>query len=451
MEAIKKIVEQEVGPGKMLQSFGHVYGVNRTSRVKRWFWTLMAVIGVFLFLPWTQNIRSRGTVTTLRQEQRPQEIQSIIPGRIVKWYVKEGDYVKAGDTLVQLADVKDDFLDPQLLQRTTDQINAKRSSVESYKSKADFTARQLEALQQSRDLKLQDYQNKMAQQRMKIKSDSLEVMAAQNDFTIKTEQYRRQKELFDSGLVSLLQLEQRNQAFQESQAKRVAAEMKFNNARQELIRLQIEWNTVGQDYLEKIAKAEADRYQVLSQIATVDGEISKMLNQYENYLIRSGQYYIKAPQDGQVINARKQGLNEMVKEGDQLAVIVPREVQLAVEIFIRPVDLPLIDTGQSVRFIFDGFPAIVFSGWPQASYGIFSGKVTAVETAVSDNGLFRVLAVEDRNAKPWPKELRNGTGAYSISLLKDVPIWYELWRNINGFPPEYYKDTGTTPGKEGGK
>jgi RsmE family RNA methyltransferase len=26
-----------------------------------------------------------------------------------------------------------------------------------------------------------------------------------------------------------------------------------------------------------------------------------------------------------------------------------------------------------------------------------------------------------------------------ISLLKNVPIWYELWRNINGFPPDYYQ------------
>ena len=32
-----------------------------------------------------------------------------------------------------------------------------------------------------------------------------------------------------------------------------------------------------------------------------------------------------------------------------------------------------------------------------------------------------------------------GAGASGIALLKDVRIYYELWRNINGFPPEYYK------------
>ena len=35
-------------------------------------------------------------------------------------------------------------------------------------------------------------------------------------------------------------------------------------------------------------------------------------------------------------------------------------------------------------------------------------------------------------------------------MLKDVSIWYELWRNINGFPPEYYqaKDTGASKAKK---
>jgi len=29
--------------------------------------------------------------------------------------------------------------------------------------------------------------------------------------------------------------------------------------------------------------------------------------------------------------------------------------------------------------------------------------------------------------------------------LNDVPVWYEIWRQINGFPPEYY--TGANLGK----
>ena len=98
-----------------------------------------------------------------------------------------------------------------------------------------------------------------------------------------------------------------------------------------------------------------------------------------------------------------------------------------------------MNIGQKIRFVFDGFPAIVFSGWPSASYGTFGGIVTAIENNVSGTGTYRVLVKQDQDEKPWPPAIRLGTGAQAIALLKDVPIWYEVWRNINGFPPDFYK------------
>ncbi|HCT24467.1 MAG TPA: biotin attachment protein, partial [Chitinophagaceae bacterium] len=116
-----------------------------------------------------------------------------------------------------------------------------------------------------------------------------------------------------------------------------------------------------------------------------------MENLYANYDYRNQLYYVTAPQDGQIAKARKAGIGEMVKEGDMLVEIIPDKIKYAVEMFVSPMDLPLISKGQKVRFIFDGFPVIVFSGWPQASYGTFGGVVYAVEKSVSSNGKFRVL------------------------------------------------------------
>jgi multidrug resistance efflux pump len=239
--------------------------------------------------------------------------------------------------------------------------------------------------------------------------------------------------------VSLTQFEQRNQTYQNALAKRISAENKYINSKQELGIIRLELNGTRQEYAEKISKAQGDRFQALSQIATGQGEIAKLQNQYTSYSIRNDMYYILAPQNGQIIKARKSGIGEIVKEGEMLVHIVPVDIQYAVEMYVRPVDLPLINPGQSVRFMFDGFPAIVFSGWPQASFGLFSGRVVAVESDVSENGKFKVLVGEDPKAEPWPVELKMGTGANSIALLKEVPIWYELWRNINSFPPDYYK------------
>lgn len=80
----------------------------------------------YTFSPWTQNIKVKGTVTTLYQDQRPQQLHSPIPGKIIKWYVKNGDFVQKGDTILQLAEVKEDYMDTLLVQRTEQQVNAKK-------------------------------------------------------------------------------------------------------------------------------------------------------------------------------------------------------------------------------------------------------------------------------------------------------------------------------------
>lgn len=441
-----KIDEQNTGNG--YRAFENIYRVKQKNKIRKWFWGTIISLIIILFLPWTQNIRATGNVTTLRQEQRPQQLNTVIPGKVVKWYVKEGDYVKQGDTIITLSEVKDDYFNPELLERTKEQIDAKQASVESYENKAGTAAIQVDALQKAMDLKNSQYDNKIKQQRLKVVADSMDMLAAQNDFKIATLQYNRQKVMYDSGLVSLTQLEQRNQTYQNAIAKKQSAEIKFTNSKQELVIIQLEQSAAIQDYTDKISKAQGDRFASLSEAATGKGDIAKMENQYSNYNIRTQQRVITAPQSGQVVQAKKAGIGEVVKDGEMIVEIVPDNFQYAVEMYVKPVDLPLISMGQKVRLVFDGFPAIVFSGWPAASYGTFGGKVVAVESSVSDNKMFRVLIAEDPDEKPWPKMLRMGGGTKGIALLKDVKIWYELWRQINGFPPDFYQPKTETSTKE---
>jgi multidrug resistance efflux pump len=403
----------------------------------------MAFAAIIMFLPWTQNIRAKGKVTTLRQEQRPQQVNTIIGGSVEKWYVKEGDFVSKGDTIVQLSEIKADYLDPALVERTGEQITAKQYSMQYYQSKITATENQIGALQATLKVKLSQLQGKLLQAEVKIKSDSADMVAAENDWKIATFQFNRQKAMHDSGLVSLTQLENRNQAYQSSLARKISAENKYFASKQERSILHLEISAVQQEYAEKVSKAEGDKFGSLSMVATSQGDIAKLQNQYASYAIRNGMYYVIAPQSGQIIRARASGIGEVVKEGEMLVHIVPDQIEYAVELYVRPVDLPLVSPGQEVRFLFDGFPAIVFSGWPEASYGTYAGIVSAVESDVSENGKFKVLIKENASYRKWPKELKIGTGANGIALLKNVPIWYELWRNINSFPADYYKPTNT--------
>ena len=430
------------------KSHEYVYRYDRKSRVRNWFFGILIGMAIVLFLPWTQNFRSKGLVTTLYQDQRPQQVNTVIGGQLIKWYVKEGDFVQAGDTLVQLAEVKPDYLDPALLERTAEQLEGKSQSVEFYKQKASTAALQVEALDKGIALKLEQLKNKLIQLELKVQADSAETVAAYNDLNIARVQYERLRVMFDSGLVSLTQVEQRNQLFQTALAKKISAENRLANTKQELVITKLEINAQVQENREKKAKADGDRLQSLTAIANGQAEVAKLKNLYASYSIRNGMYFILAPQNGQVIKAKKAGLGEYVKEGEMIVEIVPEKIAYAVEMFVRPLDAPLINPGQKVRLLFDGFPAIVFSGWPNASYGTFGGIVTAVERNTNEEGKFRVLVKEDPNDKPWPSQLQIGAGGQGIALLKDVPVWYELWRNINGFPADYYKPSLTTVSKK---
>ena len=436
-----KYLNQELEniPSSNINSFSKIYRIGRSRNVKVWTVSIFILLIVLLFLPWTQNIRAKGNITAIEQSQRPQEINSVIPGKIVKWYVKEGDIVNAGDTILQLGEVKVEYFDPRLLERTKQQINAKQNSASGYQNKAATAEMQTSVLTEGRGLKQSSIENKIAQQALKVNSDEIDLTAVNNELSVLKRQIDAGRVMLDSGAISLVEFERRKVSFQNAVAKKTSAENKLAQSRQELINLRIEQNISLMDYNDKISKAEGDKFSSLSNVASTEADISKLENTYSSYDARNKLYYVIAPQAGQITKARKTGIGEILKEGEMIAEIVPNKIDYAVEMYVEPMDLPLLSRGQKVRFIFDGIPAIVFSGWPNTSYGTFGGKVSAVETNVSANGKFRVLVIEDSSQKAWPKALRMGNGAQGIALLKDVPIYYELWRHINGFPPEYYQ------------
>jgi len=340
---------------------------------------------------------------------------------------------------LELADVKDEYLDTNLVQRTEAQLEAKEQKIIFYNEKINAIVNQIQAVENGRDLKLKSLENKLEQFKRKLISDSAEVVAAEMENNIANQQLIRGKQMFSQGVIPLTELEKRTAQHNKTMAVLTEKQQKFLNTKQDLIITKLEMNEVQQEAADKIFKSKSEIAISKSEIATTGGDVAKNQNQLSNYITRGKQRWLIAPQSGQIINAKKSGINEIVKEGEMIVEVVPTKINHAVELFIEPMDLILINIGQPVRIIFDGFPAIVFSGWPTSSYGTFVGRVVAIETNRNQNGKFRILAVPDLNEKPWPKELKMGAGAKGFALLKNVQIWYELWRQINGFPPDYYK------------
>jgi multidrug resistance efflux pump len=325
--------------------------------------------------------------------------------------VREGELVKAGDTIVTIREVKEKYFDPQLLPRLQEQLTAKKSSLASKSEKAEALQRQITALQTG-------MQRKIEQATAKLEAERVKLQNAEN-------QYQRNKKLYEAGNIPLTK-------FQEIEYKYQGSEADYRNATLEIARLRAE-------YQEKISKSESDLSATQGEIFETQGEISKLTNEYTNTQIRSSQYQITAPQSGYVVRAMKAGIGETIKEGDAVCTVMPEVTDLAVEMYVKAMDMPLISKGRKVRVEFDGWPALQFSGWPSVSVGSFGGTVEVIDYVSSQPGEFRMLVIPDKAEEAWPQQLRVGSGTRGWVMLENVPVWYEIWRQLNGFPPSLYK------------
>jgi len=416
-------------------------GVARANILfARWVLAISAFLLLGLFLPWTQNIRARGALTSLSPDQRPQTIHAIIPGRVEQWYVQEGQLVEKGDTILRLSEVKPEFFDPKLLDRTQDQIHAKELTARSYSEKMHALDAQIDALAQSLIIKLEQARNKIKQAQLHLQSDSIRVIAATTEINVADDQFARGEQQFKEGLISKVDLERRTVTQQRANATLIDAQNKLLGSRNELLNAQLDLGGIQNDYRDKLSKAESEKFSSMSQMYSTEAEVSKMQVDLANYTVRAGNYYVTVPQQGYITKAVVTGLGETVKEGDELVTVMPARFDLAVELYVRPMDMPLINKGQKVRFVFDGWPSIVFSGWPNTSYGTFGGRVVAIDNMIGTTGKYRLLVAPDPDDDAWPTALRVGSGALGFALMNDVQIWYELWRQMNGFPPDLYMD-----------
>jgi multidrug resistance efflux pump len=410
---------------------------KKFKTIRNWLIGIFSLVFLSLFLPWQQNINGKGKVTPFAPEDRPQNVPSIIGGRIEKWKVVEGQFVKKGDTLVIISEVKEKFFDPELLARTQKQIANKEDGLDAKNRKIIALEKQIDALKSSVAIKLKMAKNKILQAQFTVKGEKGNFDAAKTNEELSRNQFERLNELYKKGLASLTEIQNRTNKMQEAKSKAIESENKYDKAENELINARIDLNFIEAEYLDKISKAESILEETAGELFESQAELIKLRIEYSNLLLRSGFYAIKAPQDGYLVQVLKAGIGETIKENENLATIVPANTKTAVEMTVRALDMPLLFKGCKVRVQFDGWPALVFSGWPSGSVGTFGGLVQAIDRNADEKGNFRILVVQDPNDVPWPELIRAGGGVYGWAMLNRVPVWYELWRQFNAFPPDF--------------
>ncbi|MFK8161238.1 MAG: HlyD family secretion protein [Lewinella sp.] len=437
--------------GMGLSALDSVELPNGQRMFRRWMLVFIVLSIIVIFMPWRQNFRAKGTVTALDAADRPQSIHATLPGRIEAWYVFEGDTVRSGDTIARVSEIKSDYFDPELVERTGAIRDAKTSSAEGYLAKAAALSQQIVSFEQERELKLKQNQNKYEQSLLYVTTLEADLVQQTVQVDIAEYQERRTDTLNARGLKSLSDLEAKRLKTQEAVAKKIAIENKLDQAKTEVQQTRIALESVGPTYRGKIAKAESDRQSALTAYYGSVGDATKLSSEETNYRMRRDFGYIIVPQDGVIGKILTPGIGETVKEGEAIVTILPKGFRAAVELFVDPFNLPLVQQGQEVRFLFDGWPAVFFSGWPGLSYGTFSGEVVAIDNIIDTKGRYRVLIRPKEDGRPWPLALRPGSGAEGVALLGEVAVWYEIWRQLNAFPPDYYQNDRFVKESEGVK
>ncbi|MDP4681148.1 MAG: HlyD family secretion protein, partial [Cyclobacteriaceae bacterium] len=324
-----------------------------------------------LFMPWQQNIRGGGKVTALNPANRPQTVQSIIPGRILNWHVQEGQFVTAGDTILELAETKDKYFDPEILLRMSEQIEAKKSGLLAKNLKKGAYQNQIIALKESLQAKLKQAENKIDQTEFKVNTDSAGVEAERINYMNYKNIFERNKMRYESGNIALTKFQEMESKFNAAKAKLVEKENKYLQTISELIMARTNLSVIQAEFAEKISKATSELQSTLSDINDSQGELAKYQNEYKNVEVRRDNYIVIARLSGYVVKVLMAGIGENIKEGEAIATIQPENPDLAVEMFVRAMDIPLISKDRKVRVQFDGWPALQFSGWPSVSVGTF--------------------------------------------------------------------------------
>jgi adhesin transport system membrane fusion protein len=394
------------------------------------------------FVPWQQTSEGTGRVIAYSPVEREQTIKAPMSGLIANWYVQEGTRVSAGDLIVELADN-----DPNILQRlkqerdaTTGSLKAARVSVEAHQA-------QLEALREARGLTIAAADARVRQAANKIQAARQKLAAARAALKAAELNAARKRELSAKGLASDRERELAEMSRAKSQAAVFSAQADLAAAQGELLAKKADRLKKAAEADAKLAKERAALEKSRGELAKATGELAKA----EVKLSRQSRMKVTAPRAGTIARVLVKQGSEFVKAADPLALLVPDTARRAVTVWVDGNDVPLIHPGRQVRLQFEGWPAVQFSGWPSVAVGTFGGEVGFVDATADADGRFRVVVVSGEHEWPEARYLRQGARANAWILLNQVSLGYEVWRQLNGFPPSQTRPPDATdpPNGEG--
>ena len=437
---LNEIAIDDLATSTKLQSWEAVQIPERLRFSSRLALTLVLLfLLIIAFVPWTQTITVSGQLSAYTPSERPQDIEAQITGRIKKWHVFEGVRVTQGDLILELDDYDPNFMSPDLLSFLDQRRKALDQSRQAAFARTEQLDKRIKEMQNlvksavpSAQARVIESENKVREAYQKVEAAKIAVETAELNMD-------RHKQLAEQGLVSQRELELTIQSALATKADLTGAQASLKGAEQAMKALSFGRDQISAEVLQRLLDAEAARDAAVGEVAKAADQLADVSLRISNAEQRRLAGRILAPIDGTVVKMAQAGAGETVRPGDKLVKISPASVDKAIEMVADGIDAPLLNVGRKVRVLFYGIPAIPLPAWPEFMAGTYGGVIKVIDQVDDGKGNFRFWVVPDPEDRTWPPQehVRQGTKAMGWVILNRVPLWYELWRRFNLFPPDY--------------
>jgi len=427
-----------------LQTASQLIQSTRFARKLAFWVSIGLVFSVFglLWLPWQQSAQGAGRVIAFSPMERPQEILAPSKGIIVDVPIGlvEGSKVKKGDALLTIQPTAENM--EEQLARSGEDLDEKLAATIQI---AEVYNLNIEQYETARDLGVLAADEAVLAAEAKLRGKKEEVVGYEAKLLQSQRAYDRQLDLYKQGIKPLKEIEKLEQELETAKADLKAVKEAVKSTNSELENKKAERVQKRSEAQTKVESAKGIYQKAMGDAASIRKE-KREIEIKQGTLSRM---YVTAPRDGVIHRLPLVEGGQTVKEGDYLLTIVPDTKDLAVEMTVVGNDLPLVRIGNHARMQFEGWPSLQFSGWPAIAVGTFGGQVAVLDPTDDGSGMFRVLIRPEPDDRPWPDEqyLRQGLRANGWIMLGTVPLGYEIWRRINGFPPSVDSATGEKDGK----
>jgi len=417
--------------------FKALESVETSPLIRRiWLFTTIVVVILisFLFLPWQQTVKGEGTLMAYDPSERVQAVSATIDGVIETFHVRENEEVKAGDRLFTMVDLDRDYAGrvQEMERQLREQLENTRREIETIGANRDNAKEQ-------RQIGIALYRQRRTQAEELLQSLKLRQTALRKQFETEQAHYERVQRLYEESIESRRSLERADAAYIQAKTALEKVEIDLSVQQRNLEILDREQTQFVNRADNRIRSFEND---ILSA-RTRSSALERDLQRQQTDIARYASSVVRARKDGEVIKIITNDKNRLIRQGEPVLQFIPLAGERAVRLRISDFNMPLVREGLKVRMMFYGWPALQVSGWPVIRFGTFGGIIKQVDPVSYEKGFYYAYIVEDP-AEPWPSEdvLRRGTQATVWVALETVPVWYQLWRLMNAFPPKMLHPEG---------